>query len=87
MKLLKVLIRTPTIVCCVVCYIEILSRQNMDKSDCDFSTYETKEIISQVRKKEKLVEKLIEEEELYGSKKQKLNKDFVEILTCEVIAR
>ena len=59
----------------------------MDKSDCDFSTYETKEIISQVRKKEKLVEKLIAEEELYGSKKQKLNKDFVEILTCEVIAR
>ena len=59
----------------------------MDKSDSVFSNYETEEIISQVRKKEKLVEKIIEEEELYGSKKQKLDKDFVEILTCEVIAR
>ena len=59
----------------------------MDKSDSVFSTYETEEIISQVRKKEKLVKKIIEEEELYGSKKQKLDKDFVEILTCEVIAR
>ena len=46
----------------------------MDKSDSVFSTYETEEIISQVRKKEKLVEKIIEEEELYGSKKQKLDK-------------
>ena len=45
------------------------------------------EILHQVRIKNALLEKLKMEEQIYASKKVKMEKDLVEILLCEIIVR